>query len=80
LLAIIERPNFVALDTAGLHVTDHFVVHFGADRAGVDQALGDGVEAHVGHTRSGPHAHAFAQKVEDLDSLRNGQLVHAQRI
>jgi hypothetical protein len=39
LLAVIERPNLVALDPFRFPVADQLIVHLGAGRPGVDQAL-----------------------------------------
>ena len=52
-------------------------MHLGADRPGVDQGLGDGVEAHVFRAGDGAHAHAFTEEGEEFGALRGGQLVHA---
>jgi hypothetical protein len=77
LLAIIEGPNLVALNAARLHVLDQLVVHFGANRSGIDQQLGDSIEANVRDSSDGAHRHSLAQQIEDLDTGFGGELSHA---
>ena len=70
LLAIVERPNLVALDAFGVHVADQLIMHLCADRARIRQHLRDGVEAHVRRAGDGTHAHAFGEEGENLDAFR----------
>ncbi len=65
LLGVGEAPNFVALDPAGRDALHMLVVHISADRARINQQLGDGVEAHVSQPSSCPHGLPFTEHVQD---------------
>jgi hypothetical protein len=54
----------------------HFIVHFSADRPGINQQLGDGVEADVSNPGNCAHGHALAQQIEDLGTGFEGKLSH----
>ncbi len=49
LLAVAERPDFVALDPLGGQVGEHAVLILGARLAHLDQKFDDGVLRHAGH-------------------------------
>jgi hypothetical protein len=55
------------------------IVVRGADRAGVNEELGHRVDADVDHAGDRPHGGTLAEHAEDLDTLGQGQFVHAHR-
>ena len=48
-----------------------------ADRTGINQQLGHGVDRHAADAGGGPEARPLNQHREDLDALRNRKFVHA---
>jgi hypothetical protein len=76
LLRIAKGPEFIALDLGGFHVADCGIMEHRTGSAGIDQQLLDGVERHILDTRSRTHRGIFAEHMENVESGREGQLVH----
>jgi hypothetical protein len=69
LLLVAERPDFVALDTLALEITQCFVLVERACRAEVNQELGNGVDADAAHAGRGAEAVSLYQTAEDSGAV-----------
>jgi hypothetical protein len=61
LLAVAERPDFIALETLAGQVAERIVLVLGACTPGIDQELGHGVDRHDNHAGRGWEGVAFDQ-------------------
>lgn len=78
LLRVAERPNLIDLHALGLHAPHRVVMEGRTGPSRVFQQLRHGVDRHVHHAADGAHGGALAEHAQDLDALREGQLVHSE--
>ena len=77
LLAVDERPNFVALHSFGTNVADRLIMECDSSLARACQQLRDSVDQHIRNAGDRPHGRTFYQHGEDQGAFGVGELVHA---
>ena len=78
LLAVAERPDFIALDAFAGQIPKGLVLVLAARRPHVHQQLGHGIDAHACQPGRGAHAIAFHEQGEDLGAVLEAQAIHSE--
>lgn len=77
LLGVAERPDFVALHSAGFDLSDRLIVELSAGFPRIHQQLGYRVDGHASDPAGGAHGTALQQHVDDQATLFVRQLIYA---
>jgi len=71
-----ERPDFIDLDSLGLHAANFGIMKAGAELSRVHKQLGHSVDAGIRQARDGTHRGPFAEHREHLGAGGYRELVH----